>query len=188
MLEKVILMKPIADLLFGEYGKHLQGPHAEKEMGWVLLGHTSIAQYSNPDKSTTQSWAAMVTDIISSSTTGHDSGVGHFVFDSDEVLRQYSKLTLRKLGLEVLGMVHTHPGGNRYPSDADLLQDLQWVPTLKAKKGIFGIGTEMKTWVPAGDYQTRPYLAKSGMVFTFFLLRMDSDRYEPIEVSVQEAP
>src|SRR5581483_6242932 len=43
--------------------------------------------------------------------------------------------------LTILGVVHTHPGSLRHPSDGDFRGDSEWGGQLRGKEGIFGIGT-----------------------------------------------
>jgi hypothetical protein len=73
--------------------------------------------------------------------TERDAGVGHVQFSSagqilgSRIVRQVNRR------LTILGVVHTHPGSLRHPSDGDLRGDSIWVGQLRGREGIFGIGT-----------------------------------------------
>ena len=43
--------------------------------------------------------------------------------------------------LTIVGVVHTHPGSLRHPSDGDFRGDSEWVASLRGGEGVFGIGT-----------------------------------------------
>ena len=47
----------------------------------------------------------------------------------------------RSSALTILGVVHTHPGSLRHPSEGDLKGDRIWVQHLRGKEGVFAIGT-----------------------------------------------
>ena len=72
---------------------------------------------------------------------GRDAGGAHVRFNSSgqalasRIVRQWDKR------LTILGVVHTHPGRMRHPSDGDYRGDVQWVGRLRGREGIFGIGT-----------------------------------------------
>ena len=69
------------------------------------------------------------------------AGVAHVRFNSSgqalasRIVRQWDKR------LTMVGVVHTHPGSLRHPSDGDYQGDSQWVGQLRGGDGIFGIGT-----------------------------------------------
>src|SRR5439155_16670861 len=72
---------------------------------------------------------------------GRSAGVAHVQFSSNgqalgsRIVRQADRR------LVPLGVVHTHPGTLRHPSDGDYRGDSQWVGKLRGHEGIFGIGT-----------------------------------------------
>src|SRR5262249_37534197 len=70
-----------------------------------------------------------------------DASVAHVRFNStgqalaSRIVRQNDKR------LTILGVVHTHPGSLRHPSDGDFRGDCEWVAHLRGHEGVFGIGT-----------------------------------------------
>jgi len=72
---------------------------------------------------------------------GRQAGVAHVRFNSSgqalasRIVRQWDRR------LTMLGVLHTHPGSLRHPSDGDYHGDSQWVGQLRGREGVFGIGT-----------------------------------------------
>ena len=78
--------------------------------------------------------------------------------------------------LRILGVVHTHPGSLRHPSDGDFQGDSRWVPQLRGNEGIFGIGTaDGATNGAVFSYQPRPHVQCLGE-FPSFLVRVRKRR------------
>jgi proteasome lid subunit RPN8/RPN11 len=125
-LKCVILSDGVARTLFDDYQNHRRSSRREEEIGWVLLG---IRQ---EDKAF--ALAALPAGVQ------REAGVAHVRFNSDaqalasRILRQNDKR------LTVIGVVHTHPGSLRHPSEGDLQGDRLWVGQLRGE-GVFGIGT-----------------------------------------------
>ena len=93
-----------------------------------------------------------------------DAGVAHIRFNStgqalaSRIVRQHDKR------LAILGVVHTHPGSLRHPSDGDLRGDREWVRKLRRSEGVFGIGTAdgSPTKGSMVAYQPRPHVQCMG--------------------------
>src|SRR5260370_24126806 len=70
-----------------------------------------------------------------------EAGVAHVHFNStaQAVASRIVRQTDRRLG--IVGVVHTHPGSLRHPSDGDYRGDSLWVGRLRGGTGVFGIGT-----------------------------------------------
>src|SRR5438874_13417818 len=125
--QRVLLTDGVGRTLFEEYGEHQAGSRGEEETGWVLLGVREEAE-------------AIVLGTLPAGTE-RDAGVGHVQFNSagqilgSRIVRQSDRR------LTILGVVHTHPGSLRHPSDGDLRGDSIWVGQLRGREGIFGIGT-----------------------------------------------
>jgi hypothetical protein len=87
--------------------------------------------------------------------------------------------------LTILGVVHTHPGSLRHPSDGDLRGDRDWVTRLRGGEGVFGIGT--CDGGPAGPslfaVQPRPNVqCLGGLRFSWYALRRGESAYRPLPV------
>src|SRR5437899_6721752 len=126
-LKRVIITDGVGRTLFEEYAGHQGGQRGEEETGWVLLG-------------VRQEDEALVLATLPAGAE-RDAGVGHVQFNSSGqvVGSRYVRQTDRRL--TILGVVHTHPGSLRHPSDGDFRGDSKWVAQLRGGDGIFGIGT-----------------------------------------------
>src|SRR5262249_4519992 len=126
-LRRVLLTDGVGRTLFEEYAAHRDAENGDEETGWVLMGlrerDEAIALATLP------------------AGTQRDAGVAHVRFNSSgqalasRIVRQSD----RRLG--ILGVVHTHPGSLRHPSDGDFQGDTLWVKQLRGGQGVFGIGT-----------------------------------------------
>jgi hypothetical protein len=94
--------------------------------------------------------------------------------------------------LALLGVVHTHPGSLRHPSDADFQGDSQWVRHLRGREGVFGIGTADG---PAGKQgvlfaeQPRPHVQRLGeLCLSWYSLRYGEPSYRPLAVGLTIGP
>ena len=94
--------------------------------------------------------------------------------------------------LTLLGVVHTHPGSLRHPSDGDFRGDSQWVGQLRGGEGVFGIGTAD---APAGPpaalfaYQPRPNVQCLGELrFSWYALGHGDPGYRPLPVELTLGP
>jgi len=93
--------------------------------------------------------------------------------------------------LTPLGVVHTHPGSLRHPSDGDLRGDAKWVRHLRGQEGVFGIGTADATLeMPAlFAYQPRPHVQCLGELrFTWYALGDGDSSYRPLPVELTIGP
>jgi proteasome lid subunit RPN8/RPN11 len=126
-LERLVLTDGVCRTLFEEYYDHRQGKRGDEETGWILMGH----RHGNE---------ALALATLPAGAE-REAGVAHVRFNSDaqalasRILRQEDK----QLG--ILGVVHTHPGSLRHPSNGDYQGDSAWVKFLRGREGIFGIGT-----------------------------------------------
>ena len=73
--------------------------------------------------------------------TRRDAGVAHVRFNSSAQALAARIVRQTDRRLTMLGVVHTHPGSLRHPSDGDFQGDSQWVKHCRGGEGIFGIGT-----------------------------------------------
>jgi hypothetical protein len=117
--------------------------------------------------------------------------VGHVQFNSaaqivgSRIVRQVDRR------LTILGVVHTHPGSLRHPSDGDLRGDVIWVGQLRGQEGIFGIGTadaKPGLGVPVA-YQPKPNMhCLDKLRFSWYALRGGDKNYRPLPVDLTIGP
>ena len=113
--------------MFEEFGEHRRSQRGDEEIGWVLLG---VREETD----------ALVLATLPAGAY-RNASVAHVRFNSDgqalasRIVRQWDKR------LAMIGVVHTHPGSLRHPSEGDYQGDSQWVSQLRGGDGIFGIGT-----------------------------------------------
>jgi proteasome lid subunit RPN8/RPN11 len=170
-LKRIILADGVARTLFEDYQEHRHSPRGDEEIGWVLLGlrteNEVIALAAIP------------------AGTQRDAGAAHIRFDSEaqslasRIVRQQDKR------LQIVGVVHTHPGNLCWPSDGDLQGDRQWVAQLRGSEGVFAIGTADADFsVPAGVHVQ----AHSDMCFCWYALAANDARYRPLPVQATVGP
>lgn len=176
-LERVRLTDGVGRTLFEEFASHRAEARGEEETGWVLLGLREARE-------------AIVLATLPAGAL-RDASVAHIRFNSNaqavasRIVRQADRR------LTILGVVHTHPGSLRHPSEGDLRGDGQWVANLRGKEGVFGIGTADAPPTP-GDlcsFQPRPHVqCMRGLRFSWYSLRQDDKAYRPIPVELTIGP
>src|SRR4051812_22012095 len=134
-LTRLRLTDEVSRTLFDEYAAHRAGDRGEEETGWALLGlregDDALALATLP------------------AGADREAGQAHVRFNSgaqalgSRIVRQADRR------LTLLGVVHTHPGSLRHPSDGDYRGDSRWVGQLRGGEGVFGIGTAER---PASGY------------------------------------
>lgn len=176
-LERVILTDGVARSLFEEYAEHRAGERGEEETGWVLLGVRDASE-------------AVVLATLPAGTERR-AGVGHVQFNSagqalgSRIVRQKDRR------LTILGVVHTHPGSLRHPSDGDFRGDSRWVGQLRGREGIFGIGTADAEPLDGANvaWQPRPSVHCLGeLCFSWYALGHGDRKYRPLPVSLTIGP
>jgi hypothetical protein len=123
--------------------------------------------------------------------TKRDAGVAHVLFDTAAPAFGYRIVWQLDRRLTILGVVHTHPGSLRHPSDGDYRGDAQWVAQLRGKEGIFGIGTAdalPEHGTPIGR-QPKPNLQCLGkLCFAWYALAVGDPNYRPLTVELTLGP
>ncbi len=176
-LVRVQVTDGVARTLFEEYAEHRACNRGEDETGWVLLGlrHGSEA-------------VALATLPAG---TRCEASVSHVRFNSiaqavaSRIVRQSDRR------LTILGVVHTHPGTLRHPSEGDLRGDREWVGRLRGQEGIFAIGTADAIAAPGAQfaYQPRPNVQCLGELrFTWYSLAQGERNYRPLPIEVTIGP
>jgi hypothetical protein len=174
-LERILLTDEVGRTLFDGYADHRQGNRGDEETGWVLLG---LRQPSE----------AVVLATLPAGAQ-RDAGVAHVQFNSNaqamgsRIVRQID----RRLG--ILGVVHTHPGSLRHPSDGDYEGDSHWVEKLRGGEGVFGIGTADAHSVGLIAEHPKPHVQALGeLCFSWYSLRKGDRRYRALPVELTLGP
>src|SRR4051812_5917184 len=167
-LRRVVLADEVSGTLFADYAAHRRGPRGEEEIGWVLLGYREEEE--------------VVAVAALPAGADRQAGVAHVRFNSNAqaVGARYLKQTDRRLGMG--GVVHTHPGSLRHPSDGDFQGDSLWVGQLRGGEGVFGIGTADGNGAP-----TRDHVQTAGeLCFSWYALGEGDTRYRrlPVEIGI----
>jgi proteasome lid subunit RPN8/RPN11 len=176
-LQRLILTDGVNHTLFEEFAAHRRSARGEEEVGWVLLGkregNNAIALATLP--------AGMQ----------RDAGVAHVLFDAEAQMLGSRIVRQQDRGLNMLGVVHTHPGSLRHPSDADFRGDSHWVAQLRSKEGVFGIGTADARTHPDALLETtpRPNVRCLGkLCYSWYGLRAGDGQYFPLAVELRIGP
>jgi hypothetical protein len=176
-LARVVLTDEVSRTLFEEYAGHSAGARGDEETGWVLLGLREVNEAI----------------VLATLPAGADrnAGVAHVRFNcsgqalGSRIVRQQDRRLI------MLGVVHTHPGSLRHPSDGDFQGDSQWVGRLRGAEGVFGIGTADGP-TPDGTvvgHQPRPHMQCLGeLCFSWYALGEGERRYRPLDVSLTLGP
>lgn len=121
-----------------------------------------------------------------------DAGVAHVQFD--HVTQAVASRIVRQLDrrLVPLGVVHTHPGSLRHPSDGDYRGDQAWVAQLRGNEGVFGIGTadgRPDQALPNLGCHPRPHRQALGkLCFSWYSLRQGEAAYRPLPLELVLGP
>ena len=123
--------------------------------------------------------------------TACNAGVSHVQFNSSgqalgsRIVRQADRR------LTMLGVVHTHPGSLRHPSDGDYHGDSRWVGQLRGGEGIFAIGTADNHEANGSliAHQPKPNVQSLGKLnLSWYSLRQDEDKYRALPVELTLGP
>jgi hypothetical protein len=176
-LDRLLLTDGVGRSLFAGYEQHRQQPGASTETGWLLMGLR--------ESSHAVALATLPAGMLS------DAGAEHIRFNSlaqavgSRIVRQ------RDRRLTVVGVVHTHPGSLRHPSDRDLRGDRIWVGGLRSREGVFGIGTadgKGNSNTLFGS-QPKPNMQCLGKLrFSWYSLREGDSAYRPLAVELTIGP
>jgi proteasome lid subunit RPN8/RPN11 len=175
-LRRVVLTDGVGHTLFEEFAAHRAAERGEEETGWLLLGLRR------------QDEAVVLATLPAGAEA--DASVSHVRFNSagqalgSRIVRQADRR------LNIVGVVHTHPGSLRHPSDADYRGDVHWVRALRGGEGVFGIGTAdrpcLETLVAE---QPRPHVQCLGeLTFSWYALAAGDARYRPLPVEFTLGP
>ncbi|HZZ81162.1 MAG TPA: Mov34/MPN/PAD-1 family protein [Gemmataceae bacterium] len=156
-LERIVLTEGVADTLFQDYSDHRRSARGNEEIGWTLLG-------------VRQGDEAIALAAIPAGAA-RDASTVHVQFNADaqavasRILRQKDKR------LQIVGVVHTHPGNLTHPSNGDYAGDSVWVAGLRDREAVFGIGT-----------------AVADLQFSWYALAVGDAGYRPLPTRVDAGP
>jgi proteasome lid subunit RPN8/RPN11 len=176
-LKRLVLADEVSRTLFHEFEAHRATERGREETGWILLGlrheDEAIALATIP------------------AGARRDAGDAHVRFDP--AVQEFACRVVRRQSkrLTTLGVVHTHPGSMRHPSDGDYRGDVEWVKNLRGREGVFGIGTAdaptrqpaSVAWQPAAHRQCLGTLS-----FSWYGLGEHDQRYRALPVEVTLGP
>lgn len=176
-LQRILLTDEVSRTLFKEYAAHRASERGDEEIGWLLLGRRLPTE-------------AIVSATIPAGSR-RDAGPTHVRFDSmtqvfaGRLVRQDHKY------LTMLGVLHTHPGSLRHPSEGDLRGDRVWVANLRGGEGIFGIGTADGKPGAIAEIDQRPqeHMQSLGELrFSWYALAAGANRYRPVPIELRIGP
>ena len=176
-LQRVVLTDGVCHTLFEEYAAHAAGARGDEETGWVLLGLRDVSE-------------AVVLATLPAGTQCHASA-SHVEFNTlaqalgSRIVRQGDRR------LTILGVVHTHPGSLRHPSDGDYRGDSAWVRHLRGSEGVFAIGTADAKPEPGPvvGRQPKPHVQCLGQLrFSWYALKDGDRQYRPVPVDLTIGP
>ncbi len=176
-VQRVLLTDGVGRTLFEEYAAHRNSNRGDEETGWLILG------YREPTE-------AVVLATLPAGAE-RNAGVAHVQFNSSGQVLGYRIIRQLDRRLTILGVVHTHPGSLRHPSDADYLGDSRWVGQLRGGEGVFGIGTADGPIHPnmLVARQPRPHVQCLGkLCFSWYVLGHGDACYRPIPVELTLGP
>jgi proteasome lid subunit RPN8/RPN11 len=176
-LRRILLTDGVAHTLFEEYAGHRSEARGAEETGWVLLGLREAEE-------------AVVLATLPAGAEA-DSSIAHVRFNSDAQALAYRIVRQRERRLTIVGVVHTHPGSLRHPSDGDFQGDSEWVARLRGGDGVFGIGTAdgPDAAAPLFAHQPRPNVQCLGdLRFSWYGLGRGDSGYRPLPLELTIGP
>jgi proteasome lid subunit RPN8/RPN11 len=176
-LERVLLTDEVARTLFEEYTAHRASARGEEETGWVLLGIRDVSEVV----------------VLATLPAGaeRNAGVSHVRFNASAQALASRIVRQADRRLTMLGVVHSHPGSLRHPSDGDFQGDSQWVEHLRGREGVFGIGTADAELVPGVCIARQPqrHLQCLGeLCFSWYALMQGDRHYRPLPLALTLGP
>jgi len=176
-LRRVVLTDGVARTLFDEYAAHQAETRGREETGWLLLGLRELDE-------------AIVLATLPAGAE-REASSSHVKFNSSgqelgsRIVRQGDRR------LSTVGVVHTHPGSLRHPSDGDYRGDSQWVQYLRGQEGVFAIGTADGTPAAGVGFaqQPQPHLQCLGeLCLSWYALQHGQGNYRPLPVGMTLGP
>ena len=176
-LARLRLTDEVNRSLFEEYAAHRGTPRGEEETGWAVLGlrdgDEAVALATLP------------------AGAEREAGEAHVRFNSAAQALASRIVRQRDRRLTLLGVVHTHPGSLRHPSDGDYRGDSRWVGQLRGGEGVFGIGTADAKPGPAAGVAWQPVPHRQcldKLCLSWYALGEGDRNYRPLSVELTLGP
>jgi proteasome lid subunit RPN8/RPN11 len=173
----VVLTDEVSRTLFDEYAVHRQGSRGHEETGWLLLG------LREPEEAI----------VLATLPAGAESEAGsahvHFNASAQALASRIVRQSDRRL--TILGVVHTHPGSLRHPSDGDMRGDSVWVEQLRGGEGVFGIGTadaEPRPGILFGQHSPAHVQGLGPLRLSWYALATGAGSYRAVPVELTLGP
>ena len=112
-LERVVLSEGVASTLFDDYAAHCVSPRGAEEIGWLLMGVRQDAE-------------AIALAALPAGA-GRDASQVHVRFNADAQVLASRILRQTDRRLQIVGVVHTHPGDIAIPAPATSPAIAAWV-------------------------------------------------------------
>jgi proteasome lid subunit RPN8/RPN11 len=174
-LRRVVLAEEVSRTLFRDFAEHRRSPRGEEEVGWVLLGLREESDVV----------------VLATLPAGADrqAGVAHVRFNSGAQSLASRIVRQRDRRLVMVGVVHTHPGSLRHPSDGDFQGDSLWVGQLRGGEGVFGIGTADVEPANGQTFARPEHVQVDGeLCFSWYALGAGDKRYRRLPVETAQGP
>lgn len=156
----------VLETLDQEYQEHQQSDRGDEELGWVLLGERIASR-------------AIVQATLPAGANRQASAT-HIRFNATAQAVAVRLLFAQGHRLQLLGLVHTHPGQMRQPSSGDLQGDQQWILQLPGQQALFGIGTVKHS--SRIDLQS----ASANHRFDWYTLSTAMQQYQAVRLTIVE--
>jgi len=176
-LQRLLLTDEVCRTIFEEFAEHRHGERGDEETGWVLLGVRELNE-------------AVVLATLPAGAE-RSAGVAHVRFNAaaqalaSRIVRQWDRR------LSMVGVVHTHPGSLRHPSEGDLRGDSAWVGRLRGRDGVFGIGTADAKPTGGTEYAQQPkshVQCLGELCLSWYALGEGDRRYRSLPVQLTLGP
>jgi proteasome lid subunit RPN8/RPN11 len=170
-IERIVLTEGVARTLFDDYTEHRRSIRGDEEFGWILLGHRegedAIARAALP------------------AGANRDAGAVHVQFDAQAQALASRIVRQKDKRLHLIGVVHTHPGSLRVPSEGDLQGDRRWVAHLRSCEAVFAIGTAD---VLGQSTNATNVQVEGELCFSWYALAVGDAGYRPLPITAAPGP
>ncbi|MGE3806183.1 MAG: Mov34/MPN/PAD-1 family protein [Gemmataceae bacterium] len=174
-LKRLTLTDEVGRSLFEGYATHRESARGDDETGWILLGLRE------------QDEAIALATLPAGADS--DAGVAHVRFNSAAQAVASCMVRQSEKRLNFLGVVHTHPGSLRHPSEGDFRGDSQFVKSLRGREGVFGIGTADSKSATVFAEQPKPHRQCLGeLCLSWYSLKEGDKKYRPLAYNITIGP
>jgi proteasome lid subunit RPN8/RPN11 len=170
-VQRVVLTDEVERTLFEDFQSHRRGSRGSEEIGWVMLGVRLEDE-------------VLVLATLPAGTARSASSV-HVRFDSEAQAVGSLAVRQKDKRLTIVGVVHTHPGSLRHPSDGDYQGDIQWVGRLRGGEGVFAIGTADGGGRAEHAVHMR---TQEELCYSWYVLGKDDRHYRRLPVELTKGP